>query len=175
MRLRAILGPIFLLVAGLVATSAVWIPGSIAQAQTPSAGSSEGEAPTAQPISLEDVPARAEAARAEIGTLLPREAPRQMLERIGTDVDRTLPEVEALLAKTREALAAEPSIDVLKERAARKRLTNPRLWRGSRRSMIGCCNRRWGTDGWRTIRVRSAGRQQRRSGCSRSGGIAICL
>jgi hypothetical protein len=102
----------------LVAISAVWIPGSIARAQTPSAGSSEGEAPVAQPIPLEDVPARAEATRAEISTLLPRVAPRQMLARIGSELDRTLPEVEALLAKTRKELAAEPSIDVLNESGA---------------------------------------------------------
>jgi len=107
-----------LLTALLVAISAVWMPGSTALAQTPSAESSEGEAPATQPIPLEDVPARAEEARAEISALLPRDAPRQMLERIGSELDRTLPEVEALLAKTRKALAAEPSIDILNESAA---------------------------------------------------------
>jgi hypothetical protein len=64
------------------------------------------------------VPARAEEARAEISTLLPRDAPRQVLERITSELDRTLPEVEALLAKTRKALAAELSIDILNESAA---------------------------------------------------------
>jgi small-conductance mechanosensitive channel len=103
------------LTALLVATSAVWIPGSIALGQTPSAESSEGETPAAQPIALEEVPDRAEATRAEIGILLPGDAPRQMLERIGSEVDRTLPEVEALLAKTRAELAAEPTIDILNE------------------------------------------------------------
>jgi potassium efflux system protein len=102
----------------LVAISTVWIPGSTALAHTPLAESSEGEAPATQPIPLEDVPARAEEARAEISTLLPRDAPRQVLERITSELDRTLPEVEALLAKTRKALAAEPSIDILNESAA---------------------------------------------------------
>jgi potassium-dependent mechanosensitive channel len=102
----------------VVAICAVCVSGSISRAQAPAAESSEGEAPTVQPIPLEDVPARAEATRAEISTLLPRDAPRQMLERIGSELDRTLPELEALLTKTRKALAGEPTIDVLNETGA---------------------------------------------------------
>ena len=54
---------------------------------------------TAQAIPLEDVPDRAEATRAELNTLLPAEAPRQMLERIGSELDHTLPEVESRLGE----------------------------------------------------------------------------
>jgi len=108
----------------LVAISGVWMFEPVALAQAPLPGpsaveaSNEVEAKAAQPIPLEDVPDRAETARAELDTLLPKDAPRQTLERIGSELDRTLPEIESTLAKTRETLAAQPSIDILNESEA---------------------------------------------------------
>jgi len=112
------------LYAFLVAMSVVWIAGPAALAQTPSAKTFGAEAPveaepkTAQPIPLEAVPDRAEATRAELDALLPRDAPRHTLERIGSELDRTLPEVESLLATTRETLAARPGIRILNQSEA---------------------------------------------------------
>jgi len=108
----------------LVAISGIWMSEPVALAQTPSVGpsaveaSNEDAAKAAQPIPLEDVPDRAETTRAELDTLLPKDAPRQTLERIGSELDRTLPEVESTLAKTRETLAAQPGIDILNESEA---------------------------------------------------------
>ncbi len=61
------------------------------------------------------MPGRAEATSAELDAIHPREASRQRLERIGAELDRTLPEVESRLAKTREALAARPNVRTLEE------------------------------------------------------------
>jgi small-conductance mechanosensitive channel len=104
--------------------SVVWMAGPVALAQTPSPKTSGGEAPVdagpkaAQPIPLEDVPDRAEATRTALDTIVPKDAPTQMLERIGEEVDRTLPEVESLLTTTRKTLAAQPGIRILKESEA---------------------------------------------------------
>jgi potassium efflux system protein len=68
---------------------------------------------TAQAIPLEEVPVRAEGTRAELNTLLPAEASRQMLKRIGSELDHALPEVTSRLAKTREVLAGRPSVRTL--------------------------------------------------------------
>ncbi|MBT8367521.1 MAG: hypothetical protein KJP23_22745, partial [Deltaproteobacteria bacterium] len=68
-----------------------------------------------QAIPLEEVPDRAEATRAELNTLLPTEASRQMLKRIGSEIDRALPEVESRLAKTRKVLAGRPNVRTLQE------------------------------------------------------------
>ena len=76
----------------LVAMSVVWMAGPVALAQTPSPKTSGGEAPVdagpkaAQPIPLEDVPDRAEATRTALDTIVPKDAPTQMLERIGEEV-----------------------------------------------------------------------------------------
>jgi hypothetical protein len=104
--------------------SVVWMAGPVALAQTPSPNTSGVEAPveagpkTPQPIPPEDVPDRAEATRAELDALLPRDAPRHTLERIGSELDRTLPEVESLLATTQETLAARSGIRTLNESEA---------------------------------------------------------
>ena len=68
---------------------------------------------TAQAIPLQEVPDRAEGTRAELNTLLPAEASRQMLKRIGSELDHALPEVTSRLAKTREVLAGRPSVRTL--------------------------------------------------------------
>jgi len=68
---------------------------------------------TAQAIPLQEVPGRAESTRAELNTLLPAEASRQMLKRIASELDQALPEVTSRLAKTREALAGRPSVRTL--------------------------------------------------------------
>jgi len=107
-----------------VAIAFVWIPGPVALAQTPQPSPSGTEAPAeaqpkaAQPIPLGDVPNRAEATRAELDAIAPKDAPSQMLERIGSEVDRTLPEIASLLATTQETLAARPGIHILNEREA---------------------------------------------------------
>jgi hypothetical protein len=68
---------------------------------------------TAQAIPLQEVPGRAESTRAELNTLLPAEASRQMLKRIASELDHALPEVTSRLAKTREVLAGRPSVRTL--------------------------------------------------------------
>ncbi len=68
---------------------------------------------TAQAIPLEEASDRAEGTRAELNTLLPAEASRQMLKRIGSELDHALPEVTSRLAKTREVLAGWPSVRTL--------------------------------------------------------------
>ncbi len=67
---------------------------------------------------MEDVPDRAEATRTELNAIVPKDAPSQTLERIGSELDRTRPEIESLLATTRETLAARPGIRVLNESEA---------------------------------------------------------
>jgi small-conductance mechanosensitive channel len=66
-----------------------------------------------QAIPLEEVPDRAVATRVELNTLVPAAAFRQTLERIGSEIDRALPEVTTLLAKTRKVLAGRPSVRIL--------------------------------------------------------------
>jgi len=113
--------------------SVVWMAGPVALAQTPSTDTSRVEAPveagpkTAQPIPLEDVPDRAEATRAELDAIVPKDAPSEVLERIGSELDRTLPEVESLLATTQEMLAARPGIRILNESEAALRAMQERL------------------------------------------------
>ena len=68
---------------------------------------------TAQAIPLEEVPDRAQGTRAELNTLLPAEASRQMLKRIGSELDHALQEVTSRLAKTREVLAGRPTVRTL--------------------------------------------------------------
>ena len=68
---------------------------------------------TARAIPLEEVPIRAEGTRAELNTLLPAEASRQMLKRIGSELDHALQEVTSRLAKTREVLAGQPTVRTL--------------------------------------------------------------
>lgn len=112
------------LFATLVASFVVCSSGPVALAQAPSPGASGAELPAEvgteapQPIPLEDIPDRAEATRAEIDTLLPKEAPLQTLGRIGSELDRALPDVESLLADTQKTLAVPPSIDILNRREA---------------------------------------------------------
>ena len=112
--------------AGLIAV-VVWIavvfPGTVAlaQATTPAAPGVEEPADpkpgaeTAQAIPMEKVPGRAEATSVELDALLPENESRQALERIGAELNRTLPEIQSLLAKTTEALAARPSVRILQE------------------------------------------------------------
>jgi hypothetical protein len=107
-----------------VAIAFVWISGAVALAQAPSPGTSGAFAPAevgpkaARPIPLGDVPDRAEATRAELDAIVPKDAPSLMLERIGSELDRTLPDIESLLATTRETLAARPGIRSLNESEA---------------------------------------------------------
>ena len=111
-------------IAFLVVMGAVWLSGSVARAQTPAPTPSAITAPAkstataTQAIPLEDVPDRAEATRAEVDALVPKDAPLQTLERIGSELDRTLPEVESLLATTRATLADRPDIPVLNQSEA---------------------------------------------------------
>ena len=80
----------------LVATAVVSLSGPVARAQLssptrPSADeAAEALAVAAQPIPLVDVPDRAEATRAELGAIVPKDAPGQVLERIDSELDRTL-------------------------------------------------------------------------------------
>jgi len=107
-----------------VAVAFVWIPAPDALAQTPSPSPSGVESPpevgpkAAEPIPLGDVPDRAEATRAELDAIVPKDAPSQVLERIGSEIDRTLPEIESLLATTQETLSARPGIRTLNESEA---------------------------------------------------------
>ena len=59
---------------------------------------------TTQAIPLEEVAVRAQGTRAELNTLLPAEASRQMLRRIGSELDQALQEVTSRLAEIREML-----------------------------------------------------------------------
>jgi potassium efflux system protein len=112
------------LIAFLVVIAGAWVSASVALAQASSPSPSGVEAPAkpaaiaTQAIPLEDVPDRAEATRAELDAIVPKDAPSQMLERIGSELDRTLPEVESLLATTQETLAARPGIRTLNESEA---------------------------------------------------------
>jgi potassium efflux system protein len=120
-------------IACLCAMAIVWVAGSVARAETPSPGSSEIEQPAEpaaiapQAIALEDVPDRAEATRVELDALLPKAAPGQTLERIGSELDRTLPDVESLLATIRETLAARPGIRILNQSEAELSAMQERL------------------------------------------------
>jgi len=118
----------------LAAMTLVWMStGPVALAQTPSPDASGVEAPVeaetraAQPIPLEDVPDRAEATRTELDAIVPKDAPSQMLERIGSELDRTLPELESLLTTTRATLAAQPGIRILNESEAALEAMQERL------------------------------------------------
>ena len=71
------------------------------------------EAQPAQPISLEEVPGRAEITNAELATLLPRDLSKRTLERANAEADRMFAEVASQLAQTRTSLDARPSIRML--------------------------------------------------------------
>ena len=108
---------LFPLVTLLLAGSVLWFPGPVAWAQGPApetSGNAKTPAtvapadpqqgpPADQPIPLEEVPNRAETTSAELDALLPRDTSRQTLERLSSETDRTLQEVESQLAKTRQA------------------------------------------------------------------------
>lgn len=113
----------------------VWISDTAAQASTPNTAGIEApgvskpemtstpanpknEARAAIPIPLEEVPVRAEAASVELDGLLPGQVSRQTLQRIGSDLDRALPEIESRLAKTARALAARPNLRILQNLGA---------------------------------------------------------
>jgi hypothetical protein len=98
----------------------VWISDTAAQAPSPNTAGIEApgvpkpgmtsipadpknEAQAAKPIPLEEVPVRAEATSVELDGLLPGEVSRQTLQRIGSEFDRALPEIESSLAKTARA------------------------------------------------------------------------
>lgn len=80
-----------------------------------------------QAIPLVAVPQRAKATGAEISELLPKEAFRQTLERISSELDRPLQEVESRLAKTREVLAGRPNVRTLRVLEAKLRDMQKRL------------------------------------------------
>ena len=118
---------LFPLVTLLLAGSVLWFPGPVASAQGP-APETPGNAKTPasvapadpqqgaqadQPIPLEEVPNRAETTSAELDALLPRDTSRQTLERVSSETDRTLQEVESHLAKTRQVLAGRPNVRAL--------------------------------------------------------------
>jgi small-conductance mechanosensitive channel len=71
------------------------------------------EAQSDQPISLEEVPGRAEITTAELATLLPRDVSQRTLERVGSETDRTFVEVKSQLAKTRRTLDGRPNFRAL--------------------------------------------------------------
>ncbi len=105
--------------------------GPVASAQGP-APETQGDAETAAteipgdqqgaetdpPITLEEVPNRAEQTSAELATLLPRDSSRRTLERVGGETDLALKEVESQLAKTRQMLAGRPNVRTLQSSSA---------------------------------------------------------
>ena len=111
----------------LVVGSLLGSPVSLARAQEPTSAAPEtADSPASvdpadpqqedepdQPISLEEVPGRAEITSAELATLLPRDVSQQTLERVGSETDRTFAEVNSQLAKTRRTLDGRPSIRML--------------------------------------------------------------
>jgi hypothetical protein len=117
----------FPLATSLVVGSVLWSLGSVARAQEPASEAPESaispasvepadpqqEAPPDQPISLEEVPGRAEITSAELATLLPRDVSQQTLERVGSETDRTFVEVQSQLAKTRRTLDGRPNFRAL--------------------------------------------------------------
>lgn len=66
-----------------------------------------------QPISLEEVPGRAEITSAELASLVPRDISKRTLERVRSESGYTFAEVKSLLAKTRRTLDGRPSIRML--------------------------------------------------------------
>jgi small-conductance mechanosensitive channel len=78
----------------------------------------KNEARAAKPIPLEEVPVRAEATSRELDGLLPGQVSRQTLQRIGSEFDRALPEIESSLERTARALAARPNLRILQNLAA---------------------------------------------------------
>jgi small-conductance mechanosensitive channel len=74
--------------------------------------------PTDQPISLEDVPSRAEITSAELTNLQSRDISRQTLDRVSSQTDRTLQEAESYLVKVRQFLAGRPSVRALQNSAS---------------------------------------------------------
>ena len=117
----------FPLVTFLVVSSVLWSAGSFTRAQEPASKAPEianapasveladppQEAQPAQPISLEEVPGRAEITSAELATLLPRDLSKRTLERVNAEADRMFAEVASQLAQTRTSLDARPSIRML--------------------------------------------------------------
>jgi potassium-dependent mechanosensitive channel len=108
-----------------------WFPAPIACAQEAApetladAAATAAEVPddrqgaeTNSPISLEEVPARAETTIAELATLLPSASSRRTLERVGGETDLALNEVKLHLAKTRQMLAGRPNLRALQKSSA---------------------------------------------------------
>ncbi len=117
---------VMLLLVGCVFTcsgDAVW--GQTAQETqgsptTAASESSSGTRPGSQadqPISLEEVPSRAETTSIELATLQPREISQRALDRVRSQTDRALQNVESDLAKTRQALAGRPNVRTLQRSA----------------------------------------------------------
>ncbi len=122
---------LFALVALLVTGSVLCFPGAIARAQGP-APETPGNAQTAenektddqkatqldQPITLEEVPSRAETTTAELATLLPLDSSRRTLERVSAEADHALQKVQSHLAKARQLLAGRPNVRTLQRSSA---------------------------------------------------------
>lgn len=68
-----------------------------------------------QPIPLEDVSNRAETTIADLDALLASDTTRQTLDRIGSESDLTLREIELNLAKTRQVLTGRPNVRALQK------------------------------------------------------------
>jgi len=101
--------------AGLIATF-VWISATVVLAQAPSSKApteADSEAETAPAIQLGQVPDRAVATQSALDALLPSGVSGQALERIESELDSVLEEIDPRSAMSREALAAEPNVRVL--------------------------------------------------------------
>ena len=71
-----------------------------------------------QPITLEEVPNRAETTTAELATLLPLDSSRRTLERVSAEADHALQKVQSHLAKARQMLAGRPNVRTLQRSSA---------------------------------------------------------
>jgi potassium efflux system protein len=100
-------------IAGLLA-AALWIPAAAALSQTPPEEPAV-EPPAIQAIELEDVQDEAEAVSAELEAMLPGDALRQSLEKIGGEIERLHEDTASLVQTTTSALAAEASVERLQE------------------------------------------------------------
>ena len=103
----------------------VWLPAPIgAQAPDATGGSpatGEAAAPVIEPIPLDAVSERAETALGELDAFLQNKDSRQAIERIGSELEPILGEIESRLEKTRLALKGEPSADALRSLEAQTR------------------------------------------------------
>ncbi len=90
--------------------SAPETPGDVKASASVAASDPQQRSVTDQTISPEEVPNRAETTSVELATLLPRKTSEQILKRIGSEIDRILPDAKSHLWKTWLALAGRPNV-----------------------------------------------------------------